>query len=150
MERNYFKNVMTLAIVAVASLAMATASAQAVTIISTFDSNVEGWTNGGTEGAVISQVGSGGNPDGYLQISSVQASTHLVAPAAFLGDLSAYDGGTFSWDGIAIDEGTGGTPPGSYGYGRVTVTGTRRFRHACVHPHRQQAYCCRRLDWLQP
>jgi len=94
------------------------------TMISTFDSDHESWTNGGTEGAVISQVGTGGNPDGYLQIASVQASTKLVAPSAFLGDLSAHDGGTFSWDGVAISEGNGGTLPGSYAYGKITVTGT--------------------------
>jgi hypothetical protein len=109
---------------ALAVLAVLAGVANATTIISTFDSDVEGWTNGGTEGAVISQVDSGGNPDGYLQISPVQASTHLVAPAAFLGDLSAYDGGTFSWDGIALDEGNGGGVAGSYAYGVVTVTGT--------------------------
>ncbi len=51
------------------------------------------------------------------------ASSELIAPAASLGDLSAYDGGTFSWDGKALDEGTGGVPE-SYAYGKVTVTGT--------------------------
>lgn len=40
----------------------------------------------------------------------------------FLGDLSAYDGGTFSWDGIAFTTGSGSVP-GSYAYGEVIVTG---------------------------
>jgi len=100
-----------------------TTAGQAATIISTFDSNLESWT-AVLETATLSQVGSGGHPDGYLELEDVGATTTLIAPTVFLGDLSAYDGGTFSWDGKAFDEGTGGTPPGSYAYGVVTVTGT--------------------------
>ena len=103
---------------AMGSLALAATSA---TIISTFDSDLESWTED-SEGS-ISHTGTGGNPDGYLECSAVGASSDLDAPAAFLGDLSAYDGGTFSWDGLAIDEGSGSVP-GSYAYGKVTVTGT--------------------------
>ncbi len=105
-----------------AALAAFAGVANAATIISTFDSDLESWTNGGTEGAVFSQVSPGGNPAGYLQAASVQASTVLIAPTAFLGDLSAYDAGTFSWDGIALDTGAGGQP-GSYAYGGIVITG---------------------------
>jgi hypothetical protein len=118
------KKLITLFAIAGMVLALAPA-AQAAEISSTFDSNLESWTvfndSEATPGT-ISQVGSGGNPDGYLQLASVAATTSLIAPAAFLGDLSAHDGGTFSWDGAAFDEGSGSVP-GSYAYGAIVITG---------------------------
>jgi hypothetical protein len=95
--------------------------ANAATIISTFDSDLEGWTKG-PEGA-FNYISTGGNPGGYALYSVVGAPSNIIAPDAFLGNLSAYDGGTFSWDGVATDEGSGSVP-GSYAYGKVTVTGT--------------------------
>jgi hypothetical protein len=74
--------------------------AAGLTIQSTFDSGPEGWT---AAGIALSWQPSGGNPGGYLRGDDQPNASHLVAPAAFLGNLSAFDGGQLSFDHIAID-----------------------------------------------
>lgn len=92
-------------------------AAQAMTISSTFDSDAEGWTgNGGT----ATWTDTGGNPDGYLsQTDSTSTFMFLSLPSAYEGDLSAFDGGTVSFD--AIDLGGNGTELS--GFGELTIMG---------------------------
>jgi hypothetical protein len=92
-------------------------------ITSTFSSDVEGWTHSGA--ALFEQQGSGGNPDGFLYIDNSEGPiTYVFAPAAFLGDLSAYDGGTFSIDANMLGIGGAGyTNPEDYGHLRVSGPG---------------------------
>jgi hypothetical protein len=67
-------------------------------IISTFDNDNEGWTNEGGPGQLYYHP-TGGNPDGFIEFEDLGAGTGtLVAPAKFLGDLTAYKTGTFSFD----------------------------------------------------
>lgn len=62
-------------------------------ILSTFDTGLEGWT--GLGGTVSHAAG------GYLLQQDTQNTwMSVVAPAAFHGDLSAYLGGTLSFDGL--------------------------------------------------
>lgn len=71
--------------------------ASAVTIESTFDAGLEGWT--GSTGGDLAFVSTGGNPGGFLQQTDTDLSDMFVmAPASFLGDLSAFLNGTLSFD----------------------------------------------------
>lgn len=87
------------------ALALLTPSALSQNVLSSFDSGTEGWTvlvNGGN-GSVHAPMG--GNPDGYLQTTDVTGGAYTnSAPLAFLGDLTGFDSGTFSFDGILIDQ----------------------------------------------
>ena len=72
----------------------------AISISSTFDTDDEGWTV--TAGATSHQL-SGGNPGGYLLFTDTAGGNYSgFAPAKFLGDLSAFDGGVISFDAKAI------------------------------------------------
>ena len=74
--------------------------ATGLTIQSTFDSGLEGWT------AVLITTTwqtTGGNPGGFLRGVDQPFTSYLLAPAAFLGDLSAFNGGYMSFDHIALD-----------------------------------------------
>lgn len=79
------------------------ASSYGMTISSTFDTDAEGWTG---SGASVAYVGAGGNPGGYIQVTDTGTvaplNSGILAPAAFLGDLSAYIGGELSVDFRAI------------------------------------------------
>ena len=69
----------------------------AVTIESTFDAGLEGWT--GSTGGDLAFVSTGGNPGGFLQQTDTDLSDMFVmAPASFLGDKSAFLNGTLSFD----------------------------------------------------
>jgi hypothetical protein len=104
--------------------------ASSITIVSTFTSGLEGWTTTDA-GAVFTQVATGGNPGGYLSHdNSEQAIAQLLAPAAFLGDLSAFIGGTFSFDGNLLGaggsffDGPNGIPGGVFlDYGIIQLIG---------------------------
>jgi hypothetical protein len=104
--------------------------ASSITIVSTFTSGLEGWTTT-DPGAVFTQVAAGGNPGGYLSHdNSEQAIAQLVAPAAFLGNLSAFIGGTFSFDGNLLGaggsffDGPNGIPGGVFlDYGIIQLIG---------------------------
>lgn len=75
------------------------AEASATTIISTFDSDTEGWTEIG-DGSGPFWVATGGNPDGHIRVSDNQSSVswYFGAPPAFLGDVSSAYGSTLSFD----------------------------------------------------
>ena len=83
-------------------------SSHAATIaMSTFDSNLDGWTsNIPTE---ISWSSIGGNPGGYARHEdSTGNATFLLAPSSFLGDWSSLNGtGTISFDHKIFSAGTG-------------------------------------------
>ena len=87
-------------------------SAQALTIISTFDVDAEGWTPNPGE-AALAHVAAGGNPGGHIQLTDIGVGgipfgSGAFASAAFLGDLSAFLGGTLSLD-MATIAGSGTT-----------------------------------------
>jgi hypothetical protein len=101
------------AVLLASGLAAAPAAAD---LVSTFDSGLEGWTT--ENGGAFTHEASGGNPGGFLKPDNDEIfNADVFAPPGFLGDLSAYAGGTLSWDGILL--GTGGifhfTPGGDYG-----------------------------------
>ncbi|MBL8823116.1 MAG: PEP-CTERM sorting domain-containing protein [Planctomycetia bacterium] len=69
----------------------------AQTIQSTFDAGLEGWTT--STGGSLTFSATGGNPGGYLQQMDLDLQDMFVmAPAPFLGNLSAFQGGTLSFD----------------------------------------------------
>jgi hypothetical protein len=84
------------------------ASAEA-DIVSTFDSGAEGWTAVDPTGDYTSTwQSSGGNPGGYLlgsESDPLGGTGYFIAPSNWLGDLSAYAGGTLSYD-LKVIEGT--------------------------------------------
>lgn len=90
-------------------------------IVSTFNSDAEGWTltaGGGT----LTHLSSGGNPGGHLTLQDIANGPLMAyAPAVFLGDLTAYDGGLLYVDLKQIAT-AAGSPRG--GFGQVTIEGT--------------------------
>ncbi|MEX2033734.1 MAG: hypothetical protein WEA28_00910 [Xanthobacteraceae bacterium] len=102
----------------------AVGNADASTIISDFeDGTVQGWTI--SEAAVFQQQQPGGNPNGFLYIDNTEIGiATLFAPAAFLGNLSAFNGGVFSFDGKLLGAGGGFWNSAGQDYGWVTITGT--------------------------
>lgn len=95
-------------------------------VSSTFDSGLDGWTAVGIDvsyqlfpfpaltgiaitdnAADMVHAGADGNPGGYAQLTDMIAepSSLASAPAAYLGDLTAYIGGTFSFDHRLFTEG---------------------------------------------
>lgn len=101
---------------------LASPTMAATSIVSTFDSGLEGWTNGGS-GADVTWETTGGNPGGFARFVNNWGDTYIgLAPPKFLGNLSSFDGGTVSFDVKAIQPST--LPPqiGS-GFGRITIKG---------------------------
>ena len=87
---------------AVAS-ALAIAQASADTILSTFDTGTEGWSalDQQTGDYTASWTSTGGNPGGFLQGNESIArggTGYFIAPSKFLGNLSAFAGGTLTYD----------------------------------------------------
>lgn len=87
----------------VAAAILAAQSAAAVVIIeSTFDTDLDGWTKapGSDSGSTLTWVAEGGNPGGFLRFNeAAQGNTdRIAAPPKFLGDLSGFVGGVFSFD----------------------------------------------------
>jgi hypothetical protein len=102
-------------------------TASAATIISTFDTSAEGWTPNPGQ-ATLSWVATGGNPGGHIRISdagggAVPFGSGAFAPAAFLGDLSSFLGGTLSLDMATF--GGGGATFASFG--RIQLSAWRPF-----------------------
>ena len=83
------------------AFALAALPAQA-NLVSTFDSGNEGWSAVDPTADYTSVwQSSGGNPGGYLlgtESSPLGNTGYFIAPAAWLGDLSIYAGGTLSYD----------------------------------------------------
>jgi hypothetical protein len=96
--------------------------ANAATISSDFATDLDGWTISGGSGA-LSYSATGGNPGGYLFVDNAEGATivRAIAPAKFLGDLSAFDGGTLSFDGNLL---TKGSVPFYAPYGQVRISTT--------------------------
>lgn len=78
-------------------------------LTSTFDSGAEGWNAVDPTGDYTSTwEGSGGNPGGYLRGSEsdpLGGTGYFDAPASWLGNWSAYAGGTISYD-LKVFDGT--------------------------------------------
>jgi hypothetical protein len=84
-------------IAALALTLLAVHSASALTMESTFDAGLEGWTT--SVGGELAFVATGGNPGGFLQQTDTDLSDMFVmAPPSFLGDLSAFLNGSLSFD----------------------------------------------------
>lgn len=99
----------------VALIAMARV-ASGTQITSTFDTDLDGWT--ASAGGSMTFATTGGNPGGFLRDLDLDNTDMFVsAPAKFLGDKSAFAGGTISFDGIELDAGPGNYQP----YGTVTL-----------------------------
>ncbi len=108
---------------------LAPATAQAVpTIASGFDNgSTEGWT---AIAAVATQgQATGGNPGGCLFVDNDDASPvcRLQAPAAFLGDLRSYYGGTLAFDGKMAAGSSGTQSAAQYDYGRVFLVDSQGY-----------------------
>jgi gliding motility-associated-like protein len=70
-------------------------------ITSTFDADDEGWTAiDNQSGPTPTYFATGGNPGGFIQVRDGVGgtATYFVAPEKFLGNLSAYYGGTLRFD----------------------------------------------------
>ena len=79
-----------------ATLLLAAAAAAQEPIVSTFVGDDEGWA---ASGGTLSYQASAGNPGGYVEFEDLETGLgFVVAPSAFLGDLSAYDGGSLKFD----------------------------------------------------
>lgn len=102
-------------------VSMLASATQAAVLKSTFDADLEGWQITNTFGAQWQNAG--GNPGGFAYIDNTeQQIAYMFAPAAFLGDLSAYNGHSFSFDAIQIQG--GGSPWDNFeNFGRLRLTG---------------------------
>jgi len=86
-------------------------------IKSTFDSDYEEWT---VAGGIMYYRDQGGNPGGFIEFEDDQDGAGVfVAPSVFLGDLSAYNLGTLSFDLVnTVNNGMDLL----YNFGNVTIT----------------------------
>lgn len=103
------------------------ASAQVVT----FDNGLEGWTTSDSLGTTTHSA-TGGNPGGYLRHDNSELEfSILLAPTSFVGNLSSFIGGTFSFDAIQIAgggaffDGPNRIPDGNVydDYGTIVISG---------------------------
>ena len=77
-------------------LMLQSASTAKATIISTFASDLEGWT---IDNGNVAWIETGGNPSGYLEATDTDGDWMWVyAPNKFFGDLSSFSGGTIGFD----------------------------------------------------
>jgi hypothetical protein len=94
-------------------------------IISTFDSDLDGWVFN-SNGSIWAHRTSGGNPGGYVYIEDNAPVTGMFAwaPAKFLGDLSGFNGGVLSVD-LRLEM----IPDQNYdeSYGRILIEGSSGF-----------------------
>jgi hypothetical protein len=110
--------------------------ANAAIIESRFDASTEGWTAANVLAGSPAHVASGGNPGGYLFIDNTEGSVAYVsAPAAFLGNLSAFVGGTLSFDANQLTgNGQWIGQPGSPDMGTVWIQGAGLTAMRDLHP----------------
>lgn len=90
-------------------------------IVTSFDSNLEGWT---ATGGALAYVPTGGNPSGYLSLTDNTNSWMTVfAPSAYHGNLSGFMGGTLTFD---VKNLSGATPNlvRDPKFGTITITGS--------------------------
>jgi hypothetical protein len=98
-------------------------------VASTFDTGLEGWTT--NDSGAFGHVVAGGNPGGHLRLDNCECMiAHILAPVAFLGDLSPFVGGSLSFDGNLLGaggtffDGPNGIPGGTFlDYGIVRMVG---------------------------
>lgn len=102
----------TMFLVSSVAIALAAFPALSSTLSSTFDADAEGWEGNPGQGA-LTYVASGGNPGGHIRVTDIDAGTTngfasgaLFGPV-FSGDLSAFNGGTLSWDMNTVVQGGG-------------------------------------------
>jgi hypothetical protein len=113
-----------LLLVALISILSIARVASAAEISSTFDTDLDGWTS--SAGGTMTFGATGGNPGGFLHHADADNTDMFVsAPAKFLGDRSAFVGGTVSFDGIAADGVTGDYSP--YGIVKLRSGGAEVF-----------------------
>src|ERR1044072_8484693 len=88
-------------------LALAPAARADAIVMSTFDTDTEGWSGVSLDASynltgthTVNWNGSGGDPGGHAWRLDPQGGSRLyfVAPAKFLGDLSAAYGGTLNYE----------------------------------------------------
>ena len=110
------------ALAAFLAIGLTTFQASGATIVNTFDASAQGWTGNPGQGA-LTWVASGGNTGGHIRIRDIGAGINngfasgALAGPGFLGDLTAFIGGTLSLD-MATFAGGGGTFP-SFGNLRI-------------------------------
>ena len=89
------------------SLGVGTAARAEIMIPSTFDFDAEGWTLNPGAGT-LTWIETGGNPGGAITAQDDVTGVMLaLAPPKYLGDLSAFDGGTLSVDFIQLADAEG-------------------------------------------
>lgn len=83
-----------------------------------FDTGTEGWT--AVDGGALTWMATGGSPGGWLRVTDTTDQDFLLkAPAAWLGNWSAYLGGTLSFDALNAN----GESPDWAPFGEVVITG---------------------------
>lgn len=102
-----------LAIIGILLLSVSLSSAQ---IVSTFNSNAEGWTTPDDADGTITYSATGGNPGGLvsgspfvivLGATTLYVPFYFVAPGTYLGNRSSYYNGTLRYD---VQQSTTGAP----------------------------------------
>jgi PEP-CTERM motif len=102
---------------------LAATSAQA-NLISSFGTNAEGWSATAVD-AVFTYQATGGNTGGFIQTADASFTDMVVsAPSSWLGNLSSYLGGTFSFDAKNINKSLPDYSGVNFGFGLITITGT--------------------------
>ena len=82
-------------------------------VITTFDSDLEGWTSNTT--TEITWTSPGGNPDGYARFDDATINdTYLIAPARYLGDWSGLVGTDISYDHNVLSMTPNSPAPAAY------------------------------------
>ena len=100
-----------------ALIAAALPLAASTALAAGFDVDAEGWTT--TNGGAQVWMPTGGNAGGWLQVTDITDDDFLLnAPAAWLGNWSAYAGGTLSFDAKNVN----GDAPDWAPFGEVVVT----------------------------
>jgi hypothetical protein len=123
------------------ALTLLLGQAASAAIVSSFDSSDEGWRPGDPDGlnssaGNVTHSATGGNPGGFIEIEDLltgsETSLRAYAPAKFLGDLRAFDGGTFSFDGKLV---SGTWNPGTFGRLEIGSATTSAMQPPDPQPH---------------
>lgn len=100
-----------------ALMAAALPLAASTALAAGFDVGAEGWTT--TNGGAQVWMPTGGNGGGWLQVTDITDDDFLLnAPAAWLGNWSAFAGGTLSFDAKNVN----GDAPDWAPFGEVVIT----------------------------